>query len=277
MAYWHPEKYDAICQRNFSINGHEEAFEFLPMYIKESITDVTLIMQKPVFEFANGFVLNQECITVDEKLTWRSVMSLGDFIFFDIPDYQFKDLFPSCRRFSDVLGAFSLIPTSDTESWVKALKNARRRTWKTSEEVLSSNKFQKVFDKALSQAMEMNNKDIPMLIPDIPEEFMQSKMMDKIKYTIKYIFGVDVTSYKYKFGYIVHENTQKPITFNNIEDLNIYLQSKLKNYELKLEKEKEQVEKEEIWDAQRQGANKQEDEPKGQKAKKGSSSGRNRK
>lgn len=274
MAYWHAEKYDTLCQRNFSINGNENSFEFLPQYIKDYITEMTLIMQKPVFEFSNGFVLKQECITANEKFAWRSVMTLGDFVFFDIPDCDFKNIFPACKRFADVLGAFSFIPSSDTDTWLKTLKNGRRRSWRTSKEVIESPKFKKVFDKALEKAIVENNKDIPMIIPSIPDDNIIYKMTDRIKYEIKYSFGLSVKSYKYKTGYFVFkDSTTKPIiTFNDIESLNIYLLTELEkdNEAKKISGDGKDVD-------ERQGTNQEISKSKGQETKKKNTNKRNKK
>ena len=49
------EKLNAICKKNFYLHGNPKLFEYIPEYLKEYITEMTYIIQKPVFTFPNGF------------------------------------------------------------------------------------------------------------------------------------------------------------------------------------------------------------------------------
>lgn len=216
---YHMEKYDSYTKRCYYYGGAEGSFDYIADEVKQYITEFTFIVHRPVFSFPNGIIINMEYSDNKEELRWKYRLNFGDFKTDWMLDINFKNFSPQLYCFSDLLRCFLLISKKDVEAWTKTLNNPRRKTWKTSEEFLTSKKFRDAFEKVLPKAIEDGRNNDPFRFPDEKSGFSKPKLDKEIKpseYKSRNVFNDELvfvlTGYKWRNKY--------SLTIETLEDTN---------------------------------------------------------
>ena len=155
-------KFDDYCKRCYFTNGAIGSFDYIADEVKQYLTQFTFIVHKPYFTFPNGIVVNMEFTDDITELRWRYRLILGDFKTDWLIDSNFKDFSDKLYCFSDLMRCFMMLPQKEVEAWTKTLNNPKRKTFKTSEEFLTSKKFKDAFAKVIDKAVESGAKEDPL-------------------------------------------------------------------------------------------------------------------